>query len=374
MLDRIAHEWQSLAAIVGTIAGALLLGLAIHVVVFKIAKRLAQKNQKILNNALVRHCRNPSRLILPILMAYLSLPLVDVAPKYAAVFERSFGLVLILSVAWLIVKLTYVFEDILLSRFNIGSGDHLKTRKITTQIQVLRKVVAAVVIVIALALILMSFQSVRHLGTSLLASAGIIGIVIGVAAQRSIGSLIAGLQIAITESIRIDDTVVVEHAFGSIEEINLTYVVVRLWDSRRLILPITYFLEKPFENWTRRSVDLLGTVIIYADYGVPVADVREELHRILEHSKLWDKRAWGLQVTNATERALELRALMSAADASSTWDLRCEVREKLIEFIRKTYPDSLPRVRAEVSGIGQSIHQPGAQDGDKKDEPSREQA
>ena len=349
MLDRIGREWQSLAAIVGTIAGALLLGLAIHFLIFKIAKKLAQKNKNILDNALVRHCRNPSKIILPILMAYLFLPLVDV-PEIHSRLERSFGLLLILSLAWLIVKLTYVFEDILLSRFNIGAGDHLKTRKITTQIQILRKVVAAVVTVIALAVILMSFQSVRHVGTSLLASAGVIGIVLGIAAQRSIGSLIAGLQIAITESIRIDDTVIVEHEFGSIEEINLTYVVVKLWDLRRLILPVTYFLEKPFENWTRRSANLLGTVFIYVDYNIPVVRVREELHRILENSKLWDKRAWGLQVTNATERVLELQALMSAADSSSIGDLRCEVREKLIEFIRKTYPDSLPRVRAEVEG------------------------
>lgn len=195
---------------------------------------------------------------------------------------------------------------------------------------------------------LMTFDKVRQLGTSILASAGIIGIIVGLAAQRTIATLLAGLQIAITQPIRVDDVVIVENEWGRIEEITFTYVVVRIWDLRRLILPITYFIEKPFQNWTRVTADILGTVFIYVDYTVPVQAIREELHRILKSTDLWDGKAWGLQVTNATERTVELRALMTAPDASAAWDLRCEVREKILEFVQKKYPDGLPKVRAEI--------------------------
>jgi small-conductance mechanosensitive channel len=192
------------------------------------------------------------------------------------------------------------------------------------------------------------------LGTAILASAGIVGLVIGFATQKTVSTVLAGLQIAITQPIRVDDVVIVESEWGRIEEITLTYVVVRLWDLRRLVVPIPYFIEKPFQNWTRVSADLLGTVFIYADYTLPVQRIREELHSILRASDLWDGRVWGLQVTGKTERAVELRALMSAPDASSAWDLRCKVREELLEFIQKNYPESLPRLRAELAS-GQGI-------------------
>jgi small-conductance mechanosensitive channel len=204
----------------------------------------------------------------------------------------------------------------------------------------------------------MTFDKVRQLGTTLLASAGIVGIIVGLAAQKSISTLFAGIQLAITQPIRIDDVVIVENEWGRIEEISLTYVVVRIWDLRRLIVPITYFLEKPFQNWTRISADLLGTVFLYVDYTVPVEAVRSELKSILENSKLWDGRVCVLQVTNASERTVELRALMSAADSSSAWELRCEVREKLIAFIRQNYPDALPKVRAELTESAEGATSP----------------
>ena len=348
MFKEILQDWGWLVRVAGTIGGALVLGLGIHYLIFTVGGRLAQKTQRIPENSLFKHCRGPSKVILPILVAYHFLPLVDVSPKYIGIFERIFILLLIISVAWLIVKLTYVFEDIIVSQFKIDVEDTLKSKKIKTQIQVLRKVVIVIVVIIALSVALMSFDKVRYLGTSILTSAGVIGIVVGVAAQRSIGALLAGLQIAITEPIRIDDVVIVENEWGWVEEINLAYGVVRIWDLRRLVLPITYFLEKPFQNWTRESANLLGTVFVYVDYTVPVQAIREELHHILENSKLWDGHTWGLQVSNATEHTVELRALMSAADSSNAWNLRCEVREKLIEFIQKNYPHGLPKVRAEV--------------------------
>ncbi|MHC4719751.1 MAG: mechanosensitive ion channel family protein [Planctomycetota bacterium] len=204
------------------------------------------------------------------------------------------------------------------------------------------------VVILAAGTMLMTFPKVRQLGTTILASAGIIGIVVGMAAQRTIGTFIAGIQIAVTQPIRVDDVVIVENEWGRIEEITLTYVVVKIWDLRRLIVPITYFIEKPFQNWTRKTADILGTVFIYVDYTVPFDAMREQLQKILNESELWDKKVCVLQVTNATERTVEVRALMSAADASTAWSLRCEVREKLIEFIRNKYPQALPKFRAEL--------------------------
>jgi small-conductance mechanosensitive channel len=347
--------WQSGQVMVvsaGIIGGALILGVFAHYLIFKVIQNLAKRTQAVLDNSLVKHCRRPSRVILPILFVYIFLPLVMISPKYKDMFDRGLVLLLIVSLAWLIIKLPYVVEDIIFNRFRKDDRDDLRARKINTQIQIFKKIVGIMVAVVALGVILMTFDKLRHLGTSLLASAGIIGIVVGIAAQHTLGTLVAGLQIAITEPIRIDDVVIVENEWGWIEEINLTYVVVRIWDLRRLVLPITYFIQKPFQNWTRLSADLLGTVFLYVDYTVPVQVVKEELYRILKNSKLWDGQAWGLQVTNATEHTVELRALVSAANSSNVWDLRCEVREKLIAFIQENFPGGLPKVRAEVSDSG----------------------
>ncbi|MDH5656205.1 MAG: mechanosensitive ion channel family protein, partial [Spirochaetia bacterium] len=183
----------------------------------------------------------------------------------------------------------------------------------------------------------------------ILASAGIMGIIAGLAAQKSISALFAGIQIAITQPFRIDDVVIVEGEWGRIEEITLTYVVVKIWDERRLVLPITYFLEKPFQNWTRTTSDLLGTVFIYADYSIPVQIIRSRLEEFLKKSKLWDGRVCSLQVTNLKDSTVELRALMSSRDASDSWDLRCEIREKLLEYIQKEFPEKLPKIRLEMN-------------------------
>jgi small-conductance mechanosensitive channel len=188
------------------------------------------------------------------------------------------------------------------------------------------------------------------LGTSLLTSAGVAGIIIGFAAQRSLATLFAGLQIAFTQPIRIDDVVIVENEWGRIEEITLTFVVVRIWDLRRLVLPITYFTEKPFQNWTRITSDILGSVFVYVDYTASVQKIRDKFFEILDQSDLWDGKVRVVQVTNTTERTMEIRALMSSQDASTAWSLRCEVREKLIDFIQQNYPDALPKVRAEFLG------------------------
>ncbi|MGB3862605.1 MAG: mechanosensitive ion channel domain-containing protein [Candidatus Aminicenantaceae bacterium] len=276
------------------------------------------------------------------------IPIVELPQGLNYFLDSAFRSLFIISVSWLIIALTAVGEDVILSRYDVNVKDNLQARKIYTQTQTIRKILAVVIIIVAVALVLMGFERFRVLGTGIIASAGLASLVIGFAAQKIFGNFLAGIQIAFTQPIRVDDVVIVENEWGRIEEITLTYVVVRIWDLRRLVLPIGYFIEKPFQNWTRVSADLLGTVFIYADYTIPVNEIREELHRILKSSDKWDSKVWGLQVTNATERTMELRALMSAVDSSTAWGLRCEVREKIIEFVQKNYPETLPKTRAEL--------------------------
>jgi small-conductance mechanosensitive channel len=194
----------------------------------------------------------------------------------------------------------------------------------------------------------MTFPGLRQIGASLLASAGVVGVVAGIAARPVFGNLIAGLQIALTQPIRLDDVVIIEGEWGRIEEITATYVVVKIWDERRLVVPLQWIIQNPFQNWTRTGSQLLGTVMLWMDYSVPLAPLRAELQRVCEEAPEWDGRVAMMQVTEANERAVQLRALVSAADASKTWDLRCRVREALIDFLQRERPEALPRVRAQM--------------------------
>jgi small-conductance mechanosensitive channel len=232
-----------------------------------------------------------------------------------------------------------------LSKFDITKEDNLTSRKVYTQVNILEKVVIFVIVLFALGMVLLSFESIRKIGIGLFASAGVAGIIIGLSAQKVVGALLAGIQIAITQPFRIDDAVVVEDEWGWIEEINLTYVVVRIWDKRRLVLPSTYFLEKPFQNWTRNSADIIGSVFIYTDYTISFQALRDELTRLLNESELWDKKVNVLQVTDSKESTLEIRILVSAKNSPTAWDLRVYIREKMISFIQSNYPESLPRTR-----------------------------
>jgi small-conductance mechanosensitive channel len=289
------------------------------------------------------------RRLTPLIALILASPALAVSAELETVFRNAVSLVLIGGVAFVLFELLNAAEAVVLQQYRIDVADNLEARKIHTQVRVLKKVAVVVIGIVTLASVLMVFEPVRQLGTSILASAGIAGIIVGLAAQRSIATLLAGFQIAITQPIRIDDVVIVEGEWGQVEDITLTFVVVRIWDLRRLVVPITYFIERPFENWTRRSADILGTVFLHVDYTVPVQEIRDELNRILSVSPRWDGRVNVLQVTAVRERTLELRALASARDASQAWDLRCEVREKLIDFIRRRHPDSLPQVRVAAS-------------------------
>jgi small-conductance mechanosensitive channel len=300
--------------------------------------------------------RGPVLVLIPAICLGVAIRFLGLPNELDATIGHSLTVWIIAALAWLATRLVMIGRRLIMSHYEIDVKDNLRARQVQTQLQVLERIAIFIIVVIAAAAILMTFEQVRQIGVSILASAGVIGIIVGFAAQKSIGTIIAGIQIAITQPIRLDDVVIVENEWGRIEEIALTYVVLRIWDQRRLIVPITYFIDKPFQNWTRTTAELLGTVYIYTDYTIPVERVREELGNILKNSEHWDKRVWNLQVTNLTDKTVELRAMMSAGDSSSAWSLRCQVRESLLSFLQKTFPESLPRVRVDLTreqGAGQ---------------------
>ncbi len=266
---------------------------------------------------------------------------------FSAVINQQRNLV-IAGISWLIIVLLGKVKSNFLKRYDLTEEDNLRSRKLHTQVNILEKVVVFIIVLTATGLILLSFDSIKEIGIGIFASAGVAGIVIGLSAQKVVGALLAGIQIAITQPFRIDDAVLVENEWGWIEEINLTYVVVRLWDKRRLVLPSTYFLEKPFQNWTRTSADLIGSVFLYTDYSVPFDELRKELTRNLNNTDLWDKKVNVLQVSDTRETTIEIRILVSAKNSSTAWDLRVYIREKMIEFIQKNYPDSLSKTRVSI--------------------------
>lgn len=257
-------------------------------------------------------------------------------------------LLIIAAAAWLIAALALVLEDVALAKWRTDVPDNLKARRLKTQVVMLRRVTVAAIVVLAVAVMLMTFPGVRTLGASLLASAGLISVIAALAAQSTLGNVFAGLQLAFSDAVRVDDVVVVENEWGRIEELTLTYVAVQIWDDRRLILPTSYFTTKPFQNWTRTGSALLGTAEIDVDWSVPVEDLRGELRVVCESTDLWDGRVCVLQVTDAVGGMIRLRALVSAQDAGALWDLRCLVRERLVSWVWENQRGVLPRLRADI--------------------------
>jgi small-conductance mechanosensitive channel len=305
----------------------------------------ARESQSRIGEVLAPLVGKTLRVVAPLIVVVFILPLINLPSRYSIVVARASSILIILAISWIVSQAVHFGERTLLSRYDIHARDNLHARKLYTQTKVLSRTIYFVIAVLTAASILMLFDEVRRFGTSLLASAGVAGVVIGFAAQRTIANLFAGFQLAITQPIRLDDVIVVDNEWGRVEQITLTYVVVRIWDERRLIVPLSYFIEKPFQNWTRTSSSLLGAVSIPVDYSLPLDVARDATKRIVESSPLWDKRFWNLQVTDATERTMQLRVLATSADSSKSWDLRCEIREKLIAFIQKNYPQSLPQLR-----------------------------
>ena len=270
--------------------------------------------------------------------------------EFVSSFKRVGSILLIVSLSWAAIAFIRIIKQIFLEKYDVSKENNLRSRKFQTQFNILERILVFLIVLISIGLILMLFDEVKRIGISLFASAGVAGVIIGLAAQRVIGAVLAGIQIAIAQPIRLDDVVVIEGEWGRIEEITLTYVVVRIWDQRRLVVPSPYFFEKTFQNWTRTSAEIMGTVFIYTDYHVSFDALRKELTRLLESTPLWDKRVNVLQVTDAKQNSVEVRALMSAKDSGTAWDLRVFIREKLIEFLQKNYPESLPRTRVLIEG------------------------
>ena len=252
--------------------------------------------------------------------------------------------------AWLVAALLLVFEDVALAKFRTDVPDNLRARRLHTQVVMLRRLTVAVIVIIATGVALMTFPNVRAIGASVLASAGLAGVVAALAAQSLLSNVFAGLQLAFSDAIRLEDVVVVEGEWGRVEEMTLSHVVVHIWDDRRLILPSSYFTTTPFENWTRSAAAVLGTVEIDVDWSVPVPEMRDALRAMVEGNELWDGRVCVMQVTEATGGNVRVRALVSSADAPSLWDLRCHVREHLVAWVRDRRPIAMPRLRAEVTG------------------------
>lgn len=350
-MESILINWRSWAWSLGVLASAVILALVIEQILFFILKRLAERKGGVLTNSLVRHGKRPVRWILPFLALLAALPAARLPETVLSPLDHIVGLGLIAAVAWLVILFSQIVSDLIASRYRMDVADNLSARRIQTQINVLYRIVVMVVAVVTVSIMLMTFPAIKHIGMSLLASAGLAGLIVGIAMKSTLSSLIAGIQIAFTQPIRIEDAVVVEGEWGWIEEIGMTYVVVRIWDLRRMVLPLSYFIEHPFQNWTRHSADLLGTVFLEVDYSLPIEEVRKELRRVLESTDKWKGEVCVLQVTDACENRIQLRALMDARDSSAAWDLRCYVREKLIQFLQEQYPHALPKIRTELQGL-----------------------
>ncbi|OAA18388.1 small-conductance mechanosensitive channel [Frankia sp. EI5c] len=336
-------------AVLAILAGAAVVGYLVSLVLHRVLRRIG-RHSEIIRDLAVRG-RRPTRFVF-VIMALLTAANAAAEQPWTAPTVRVLGLALIAGIAWLIGVLAFVVEDLALSRYRMDIADNRHARRIRTQVTLLRRITVLVIALIAIASMLMTFPSVRVAGASIVASAGVVGIIAGLAAQTSLANVFAGLQLAFTDAIRVDDVVVVEEEWGRIEEITLTYVVVHIWDDRRMILPSTYFTTNPFQNWTRRESAVLGAVEFDLDWAVPIGEMRAEMHRIVENTELWDGRVSVLQVTDAVGDNVRIRVLVSGKDGPTTFDLRCHVREALVDWLRRRHALALPRTRVEFDRLG----------------------
>jgi small-conductance mechanosensitive channel len=329
-------------------AASLLIGFCLYwLLSLFVKKQTASADRFRLGRSLLAHLSAPVAFLLPLFLFNNAIPLLQMSQTFKNRITHATEIGLIICFAWLLMRFISVAQDIVHNKVNINAADNLRQRQIVTQLIYIQSVVNVVIIILTIGAVLLTFDTMRKIGAGLLTGVGIGGIIIGFAAQRSLANLLAGFQIAFTQPIRIDDEVIVEEEFGKVEELTLTYVVVRLWDNRRMILPINYFIENPFQNWTRTTSEILGTVYFYTDYSIPVDWVRKQFLKIIETHPLWDKRAAGLVVTDLKHDVMELRVLMSASSSGNSFDLRCYVREELIKRINEAYPQCLAKTRIE---------------------------
>lgn len=338
-----ARPWLELGV---ECALAILLGLLLHKVLYRVALRLS--SGFVVPRSLVTHGRRPMQLLLPLLLIQIVIGSAVDSLSLLKPLHHILSIALLAILTFLSIRLVKGVAEGVIGLYPADVADNLRARSIHTQSRVLSRIVMFVVGLVGLASILMTFPGVRQIGASLLASAGMAGLVAGIAARPVLGNLIAGLQIALTQPIRIDDVLIVEGEWGKVEEITGSYVVIRIWDERRLIVPLEWFIQHPFQNWTRSTSELIGSVFLWVDYAMPLEPLRKELERVCSADPDWDGRVCVLQVTDTTERSMQLRALVSAGDASSAWDLRCRIREALVAFVQQGYVDYLPRIRASI--------------------------
>jgi len=366
-------DWQQAALYLWPIGIALAVGLTGWWLLMALTRRLKGREQR--RARIGRVISRPMAFALPLLVL---IPALEATPLHGHWLDQSLRLLhigLTACVIWLLVRAVAAGEQAILRDHPMEVADNLEARRIQTQTRVLSRVLMGAIILVGVSLILLTFPMVRQIGTALLASAGIIGLVAGIAAKPVFGNLIAGLQIALTQPIRLDDVVIVEGEWGRVEEIGSSYVVVRIWDERRMVVPLTWFIEHPFQNWTRRSADLLGTAFLWLDYRAPIPAIRAELERICKGEALWDGRVCVTQVTETTEHTLQVRLLVSARNSGDAFDLRCIVRERMLDFLAREHPQALPRTRAELlqqpdpglrgprSQPAEDVRSPGAEDG-----------
>lgn len=342
----VAADWRLAGAYAIPIGAALLLGLLVHFVLRRIARRTAQRDS---TRARVAHAVIlPLAFVLPLMFLGIALRAVPMPEDHLATWLHMLWLAVFGCITWLLVRIVGAVEASILRHNPMEIEDNLHARRIQTQTRVLSRVVMGAIILLGAALGLMTFPAVRQIGATLLASAGIVGLVAGIAARPVFGNLIAGLQIALAQPIRLDDVVIVEGEWGRIEEITSTYVVVRIWDERRMVVPLSWFIENPFQNWTRSTAQMLGTAFLWLDYRTPMEQVRAELQRICDDDPRWDGRVCIAQVTETGEHVMQVRLLVSARDSGQAFDLRCAVRERMIDFLACKHPYALPRLRAQI--------------------------
>jgi len=332
----------------GLVCVAVLAALAIHWIASALVKRAIGPRRSMLV-LILQATSGPTRLALCLAAVGFVMPAAPLNNELRLDLTHLFAVLTIALIGWISIRAVDLVSAQYLLRYHDDIAQNLAARKHVTQVRVFKRVIDTLIIMVAVSAALMTFESVRQYGVSLFASAGAAGIVVGLAARPLLSNLIAGMQIAITQPIRIEDAVIIENEWGWVEDIASTYVVIRLWDWRRMVVPLSYFIERPFQNWTRDAASLIGSVILYVDYAADVVRIRKRLEEIVRESKLWDGAVINLQVVDADARAMQLRALVSARNASDAWDLRCQVREQLIAFLQKEMPNALPRERADLS-------------------------
>ncbi|MET4617696.1 small-conductance mechanosensitive channel [Stenotrophomonas sp. 2619] len=366
-------DWQLASVYLWPIGIALVVGFTGWWLLMALTRRLKGRDYR--RARIARVISRPLAFALPLLLLVPALEATPLQGRWLDGSLRMLHIGLTACFIWLLVRAVAAGEQAILRDHPMEVADNLEARRVQTQTRVLSRVLMGAIILVGISLILLTFPMVRQIGTALLASAGIIGLVAGIAAKPVFGNLIAGLQIALTQPIRLDDVVIVEGEWGRVEEIGSSYVVVRIWDERRMVVPLTWFIENPFQNWTRRSADLLGTAFLWLDYRAPIAAIRAELERICKGEALWDGRVCVTQVTETTDHTLQVRLLVSARNSGDAFDLRCIVRERMLDFLAREHPQALPRTRAELlqqpdpglrgprSQPADDVRSPGAEDG-----------